>query len=153
MIHTFAHNVSQLCYMKETVNHVDKSHRGEVVSNVLLKIRVNGVKVTQVWLADRLKISRRTLINWLDKADLSIENIRQIGRVVKHDFSNEFPEFKEELVWTLAEEAALLDTPDLREQIDRIKLDRDRYKDQYIGLLERYNQLQEEFYKLKLKAK
>lgn len=139
--------------MNSIENHIDKSHRGQVVSSVLLKKRVNGVKITQVWLAERLKIDRRTLINWLAKPDLSIENIRQIGRVIKHDFSNEFPEYREELVWTLAEEAALMDTPDLREQIDRIKLDRDRYKDQYISLLERYNKLQEEFYNLKLASK
>ena len=40
--------------MNSTENHVDKSHRGEVVANILRNIRVHGVKITQTWLADRL---------------------------------------------------------------------------------------------------
>ena len=136
--------------MKSSEIHVDKNHRGEVVSYVLRTKKVNGVKITQVWLGEKLGVTRKTISNWLEKPDLEIEKIREIGRAIKHDFSNEFPEYKQELVWTLAEEALLIDTPDIREQIDRIKLDRERYKDQYISLLERFNKLQEEFFELKL---
>lgn len=90
--------------MKTAENIVDKSHRGQVVQAIISTKKSNGHKITQVWLAEKLGISRKTIENWLDKYNLDAVKIREIGRAIGHDFSNEFPELKKDLVWTLADE-------------------------------------------------
>jgi hypothetical protein len=103
----YAHIKYQFSRMKTADNVIDKSHRGQVVQSVMANKKLNGHKITQVWLAQKLGISRKTIENWLDKHDLDAVKIREVGRAIGHDFSIQFPELKKDLVWTFGDEQQL----------------------------------------------
>jgi len=60
-------------------------HRGEIIKAV---IESSGVPKTKI--ADTLGWSRETLYNYLKKADLRFDIIEKIGKVIRHDFAQEF---------------------------------------------------------------
>ena len=62
-------------------------HRGEVIEKA---IRESGYSITTV--AQRLGKSRRWMYLLFDNPAVSIELILQIGKIIYHDFSLEFPE-------------------------------------------------------------
>jgi len=66
-------------------------HRGEIVEKV---VRKSGYSLTK--LADKLEISRNTLYNRFQNANLSYRFIREVGRVLHYDFSAHFPEMSKE---------------------------------------------------------
>ncbi len=66
---------------------VDMLHRGEIIEKA---IRESGYSITTV--AQRLGKSRRWMYLLFDNPAVSIELILQIGKIIYHDFSLEFPE-------------------------------------------------------------
>ena len=62
-------------------------HRGEIIEKA---IRESGYSITTV--AQRLGKSRRWMYLLFDNPGVSIELILQIGKIIYHDFSLEFPE-------------------------------------------------------------
>ena len=62
-------------------------HRGEVIEKA---IRESGYSITTV--AQRLGKSRRWMYLLFENPGVSIELILQIGKIIYHDFSLEFPE-------------------------------------------------------------
>ena len=62
-------------------------HRGEVIEKA---IRESGYSITTV--AQRLGKSRRWMYLLFENPAVSIELILQIGKIIYHDFSLEFPE-------------------------------------------------------------
>ncbi|WP_022821882.1 hypothetical protein [Hymenobacter norwichensis] len=64
-------------------------HRGEVVAEA---VRKSGVKLTKLHTA--LGISRPTLYRRFEEANLDFDFIREVGKVISYDFSQEFPELK-----------------------------------------------------------
>ncbi|MBL4677585.1 MAG: hypothetical protein JKY70_15490 [Mucilaginibacter sp.] len=101
-------------------------HNGQKVKYVIYK---NQFRITD--LASALKVTRRTVYNWLEDKDLKPNVILQIGRVLRHDFSVEFPYYFSSDVFKIPQ--APLPGENNAES--------DYYKDQYLKLLERYNQL------------
>ena len=67
------------------------THRGEIVEKV---VRKSGYALTK--LADKLEISRNTLYNKFQDANLSYRFIQKVGRVLHYDFSTHFPEMPKE---------------------------------------------------------
>lgn len=67
---------------------MNNHHRGEMIS---AKIKELGVPITKV--AERLGINRKTLYNWMERHDLPLEYVIEIGKVINHDFRPELPEF------------------------------------------------------------
>jgi predicted transcriptional regulator len=59
-----------------------KKHRGEMVERV---VRESGYSLKS--LAEHLKVSRRTLYNYFNQVDLSVELVMEIGRIIHYDFS------------------------------------------------------------------
>ncbi len=66
------------------------AHRGEIVDN---QIRKSGVSFAAA--ARLLKISRQTLYRYIEDMNLSFQVIEKIGKVIQHDFREEFPEMDE----------------------------------------------------------
>lgn len=65
------------------------AHRGEIVDN---QIRKSGVSFAAV--ARLLKISRQTLYRYIEDMNLSFQIIEKIGKVIQHDFTEDFPEME-----------------------------------------------------------
>lgn len=64
-------------------------HRGEIVRKEIDKSGYN-----KSLLAERLGISRGTLYNKLEETNLNWEFIFQLGKIINHDFSIDFPELR-----------------------------------------------------------
>jgi transcriptional regulator with XRE-family HTH domain len=103
------------------------SHRGQIVEKV---IRRSGYSITR--LAKKLGISRNTLYNRFENANLSYHFIMEIGSAIHYDFTVDFPTMKEEI-------EMMRDIP-IR-SIDRETLEIWRAESKYILLLEKYTKL------------
>ena len=66
-------------------------HRGQIVEKI---VRKSGYSLTK--LADKLKISRNTLYNRFDNANLGYRFIIEVGNIIHYDFTIDFPEMKKE---------------------------------------------------------
>jgi hypothetical protein len=64
-------------------------HRGEIVAEA---VRKSGIKLSKLHSA--LKISRPTLYRRFEEPNLDFDFIRDVGRIISHDFVAEFPELK-----------------------------------------------------------
>ena len=100
-------------------------HRGEIVKKA---IDESGYKKAQ--LARFLKIERKTLYNYFDRADLAIDTILKIGKIIHYDFSDEIKELR--TIKTVVEERA--------EQLYPAQ-NAEFWKNKYLILLEEYNTL------------
>ncbi len=64
-------------------------HRGEIVEKA---VRQNGYPLSK--LANRLGKSRRWIYNAFENAQLPLDYILQIGKIIHYDFSDEIDELK-----------------------------------------------------------
>lgn len=108
-------------------------HHGQIVERI---IRRNGHSISE--LARLAKVNRRSVYNWFNQRNLKPEIIFRIGCVLNYDFSSEFPNLfsKEEFVRQ--------NTPLISDLLPKVTSDKAEvtfWKDKYIDLLERYNQL------------
>lgn len=116
-------------------------HRGEIVESV---VRNSGMALSLIHKA--LGISRGTLYNKFDEANLDFAFIQKLGEVIMHDFSKEFPEMytplhkSEQVLDTGVEQKANASSMDLKEcEQELITLQR-----KYISLLEEHLKLKGE---------
>ncbi|RVU02457.1 XRE family transcriptional regulator [Mucilaginibacter limnophilus] len=105
-------------------------HYGQIVE---LIIRKKGYSISE--LARLTYVNRRSVYNWFNQKYLKPEIIHRIGCILDHDFSVEFPELftKDDFEKTekhIDSEISSNDTPPMV-----------AWKDKYIELLERYNNL------------
>ena len=101
---------------------VYKLHRGEIIEKA---IRESGYSITIV--AQRLGKSRRWMYLLFENTAVSIEHILQIGKIIYHDFSLEFPEVIQ---------------PATSEPETTYERTKDNYwREKYFALLEEYNTL------------
>jgi len=107
-----------------------KIHRGEVLQAI---VKRSDLSIPQI--AKRTGYSRSSYYNHVRNPQLPLEILEIYGRAVGYDFSDEFPEmlkfksFKEPEVEYLS--------------VDQLKKDRDKWRDKYYELLERYHKLME----------
>lgn len=64
-------------------------NRGEIVEKA---VKENGLPIKR--LAEKLKLSRRTIYNYFKTPDLSLDIVLEIGKIIYHDFSDEISELK-----------------------------------------------------------
>jgi len=150
MVNTYTHINHQFRSMKIANELPDKGHRGEYIQAYIRGHKIDGQRITQNWIAEKLGISRKTLENWLDKPNLEASKIRAISNVVRYDFSEVWPDLRTELAWKISDEIELHTKTEPLEELARCRAERDRIKDLYIDLLEKHSTLKEEFFKLKL---
>lgn len=93
-------------------------------------VRRSGVSVTE--LASRMHVNRRTVYNWFSQKYLSSKIVKEIGDVIKHDFSIDLPNLfvVESLV-------------DMKVRLSINSLDKESayyWREKYRVLLEKYNE-------------
>lgn len=108
-----------------------RKHRGEIIERA---VRESGMSLVAV--SSKLKVSRRTLYNYFDQADLSVEMIERIGKVIHADIN--------ELLEMVGYSQSRV-SPTASEKGDDVF-----WKNKYIDLLEKYNALLEETSKAKM---
>jgi transcriptional regulator with XRE-family HTH domain len=107
-------------------------HHGQTIERI---IRRNGFSITE--LARLTNVNRRSVYNWFNQRHLKPEIIYRIGAVINHDLSTVFPslyqydEFIQQDLTTNEEEVETQDQ----------NVEGNIWKDKYIELLERHNQL------------
>jgi hypothetical protein len=108
-----------------------EKHRGQVVE---YRVRRNGYGISA--LARSIEVNRRSIYLWFNRKHLDREVIFKIGCVLRHDFSQEFPDlFSSEDFKTFDHPAATA----TYELDDRAEDGKATYMDRYLALLERYN--------------
>jgi hypothetical protein len=108
-------------------------HQGKTIEQI---IRRSGNSFTRV--ARLTKVSRRSVYNWFSQPKLNPLIIHKIGCVINHDFSIEFPDLFS------PEDFQVGNNPVLPEKaVDKRNLEEEiaMWKDKYIEILERYNEL------------
>jgi transcriptional regulator with XRE-family HTH domain len=110
-----------------------EKHHGQIVERM---IRRNGYSISE--LARLTKVNRRSVYNWFNQRQLKPEIIFRIGCVLNHDFSTEFPglfsaeEFNKHTSETI-DDLVLKNSLEAGSSM--------YWKDKYIDLLEKYNEL------------
>lgn len=105
------------------------THRGEIVAKA---VKLSGVKITD--LAKKLKKSRKWLYDSFANKNLSFDVILAIGKVIRHDFSEDFPQLT-----SIHSKPAKLADSKIKYAADQNSVE--YWKNKYLLLLEEYNQL------------
>ena len=109
--------------------------RGEIVKKV---VQESGLSISR--LAQKINISRAQLYLDFANPEMSFDRILAIGKVLKHDFSQEFKDLSSDLVTLVNEEPGLLSRQlqdcqgrllSVQEQLINALLTIDRYKQRY----------------------
>lgn len=104
-------------------------HRGEILNKIVTQLNVNKTK-----LAERIGYDRTTYYSHIKKADLDFAILWAYGKAIPYDFTKEFPEMRKYIPE---------DDIEIR-SFEDMKLDRDKWREKYYSLLEKYNTLLEE---------
>jgi iron-sulfur cluster repair protein YtfE (RIC family) len=109
------------------------THRGEVLERA---VRESGMPITV--LAKRLGKSRRHIYDLFQQAQVPVDTLVEIGKIIHHDFSEELPQ--------LIPSSAYFQSVTVMEPIAPYEVDKnaDYWKNKYLVLLEKYNALLEE---------
>lgn len=105
-----------------------QKHHGQIVEHL---VRKKSFSITE--LARHSQVNRSVVYQWFNKRDLNAEIIYRIGRILDHDFSEEFPEYfqkKPNNIYNFRSE-----------QLLQTQSNVEIWKDKYIILLEKYVQL------------
>ena len=109
-------------------------HHGQIVERI---IRRNGYSISEV--ARLTNVNRRSVYNWFSQQQLKPNIIFKIGYVLKYDFSDEFPGMHVQDSDNSFKNIPLLqDAPVKKPAEDLVP---SYWKDKYINLLEKYNEL------------
>lgn len=106
-------------------------HYGQIVE---LVIRKGGYSISEI--ARLTIINRKTVYNWFNQKYLKPEIIYKIGCIVNHDFSVEFPELFTKEHFSKPNKDLFMSTENNHDLPEAVV-----WKDKYIALLERYNNL------------
>jgi hypothetical protein len=109
-----------------------EGHHGQIIE---LTIRKKGLNITEV--ARLSHVNRRTVYNWFSQKYVKAEVIYQLGLVLRHDFSAEFPDLfsKEDFNGQTRSGTNFQDVSHEESPGNQI------WKDRYIALLEDYNKV------------
>jgi hypothetical protein len=109
------------------------THRGEVLKDAVRKV---SFKITT--LTKRMSISRGTYYNHIEDPELSFELLERYGKILKYDFTADFPEMQK---YALEESIETYGPPStFEEAVNQMAY----YKEKYYQLLEKYTHLMEE---------
>lgn len=106
-------------------------HRGEIVEGA---VRHSGYSITK--LSFKLGKSRRWIYYAFENANMPIELIIEIGKIIHHDFSAEIKELKNYST-KIQDQTTNEPTKTYREQSKEIEI----WKNKYLDILEKYNKL------------
>lgn len=107
-------------------------HHGQTIERI---IRRNGFSITE--LARLTNVNRRSVYNWFNQRHLKPEIIYRIGAVINHDLSTVFPSLYQYDEFIQQD----LNTNEEEIETQELNVEGNIWKDKYIELLERHNQL------------
>ncbi|MBE9585863.1 hypothetical protein IM792_15510 [Mucilaginibacter sp. JRF] len=109
-------------------------HHGQLIE---YRVRKNGYSISD--LARNLNVNRRSIYNWFNQPYIKKDVILHIGIILRHDFSQEFPEMftSEEFESVHKFKPTGFGT----QRTVTTNQDDEIYKDKYVNLLEKYNML------------
>ena len=108
-------------------------HRGETLQNAVAD---SGLSITL--LVKRVGYSRSSYYNHILDPELDFAILEQYGKVLKHDFSVNFPDINKQV---LQEDPEDYNKPTTIEQAIKLA---EKWKEKYYAVLEKYHQLLEE---------
>jgi hypothetical protein len=108
-------------------------HKGQILEKA---VRESGMPLTK--LTKRLNKSRRWIYNAFENPNVSIDYILEIGKIIHHDFSEDIAELKKYRTM-----ATFMHLENVSEIDNNDKQGQDYWKNKYLKLLEKYNQLLE----------
>jgi len=108
-------------------------HKGEILEKA---VRDSGMPLTK--LTKKLNKSRRWIYNAFENPNVSIDYILEIGKIIHHDFSEDIAELKKYRTM-----AAFMQLEDVSPAKNDENQNLDYWKNKYLKLLEKYNQLLE----------
>ena len=106
-------------------------HQGEIVE---LAVRRSAVNISEI--SRKMKVNRRSIYNWFRRHSLKIEIICEIGYIINHDFSQEFPDQFVEGGFAIAQ-GFVEENKELTGRLNSAHF----WMNKYIVLLEKYNAL------------
>jgi transcriptional regulator with XRE-family HTH domain len=109
-------------------------HHGQTIERI---IRRNGFSITE--LARLTNVNRRSVYNWFNQRHLKPEIIYRIGAVINHDLSTVFPSLYQYDEFTQQQDFSSNTNEEVAAQ--EPSMEGNIWKDKYIELLERHNQL------------
>jgi hypothetical protein len=110
-----------------------EKHYGQIVE---YRVRKNGYCISD--LARASNVNRRSIYNWFNQKYLKIEIIYKIGCIIRHDFSQEFPDIFEsedfKIIHKIPEsQPAYIPENSFKEN--------EIWKNKYLRLLEAFNEM------------
>ena len=108
-------------------------HRGEA-----LQAAISNSDLTIKQITTRARFSRSSYYNHIADPNLPFEVLIKYGKVIKHDFTQEIPGMEK---YQFSDEITPRPQP---KTFDEAIADRDYWRDKYIALLERYNNVIEQ---------
>lgn len=118
------------------VNFAPMIHRGEIIERV---VRENSYSITK--LAHKLGRSRRYIYNLFEDDMVDWDTIRDIGKIINHDFSSDFKELRKEHLENMVQEPEPSYANRFKMELDECREELTQIKGKYIELLEKYNSL------------
>jgi|SRR5690606_35761430 len=110
-----------------------KQHAGAAVEKA---VRRSGISIAE--LARRVRINRRSIYNWFEQEILSVDIIFKIGNAISYDFTADFPDLLPNYRLQFSQNQPQRKAETLQdEDLQQLHY----WKDKYITLLEKYNQL------------
>lgn len=100
-------------------------HRGEILKETIYK---SGMPITE--LAKRLGKSRRWMYLMFDNSTVSLDLVLQIGKIIRHDFSDSIKELSTSLKVNASPTT-----------YEKEEISADYWKDKYLKLLEEYKEI------------
>ncbi|UUF15192.1 MULTISPECIES: hypothetical protein [Flavobacterium] len=113
-------------FSHQSINLWSMEHRGEIVKEAVYR---SGYPITE--LAKRLSKSRRWIYLMFENANVSLDIILQIGKIIHYDFKDEIKEFNS---YQKALNESAFD-------YQNDEANPDYWKNKYLKLLEEYNDL------------
>jgi hypothetical protein len=115
------------------LNHND-CHHGQTIEKI---IRRNGHSISD--LAKVMNVNRRSIYNWFTQPRLKLHIVENIGYAIGYDFSQELPDLFMPMVFKRinSKNGSEVSVGLISSNVD----EDDLWKDKYVDLLERYNQL------------
>lgn len=110
-----------------------EKHYGQIVE---YRVRKNGYCISD--LARATNVNRRSIYNWFDQKYLKVEIIYKIGCVIRHDFSQEFPE-----IFASEDFKIIHQVPDSQAYYkhEYSSKENEIWKNKYLHLLEIFNEM------------